>query len=694
MWSIAIPLLRPGTRSRTCHLTSPSTTSHLIVSTLRISHVGTRSSSSFTTSSSPPSPLLKLENAHLTSLPSSQNPFDWTINDHSSSECWALISPSSEAGGSVRRELISILTGTLRPRLYPSNLQHPPPHPFLLEPTTISFSSSSDSHHHHHHHHQKPATKAIKHVSFATKIGSSSSSSGEFTNYSARYGAIRDQDRVTLYERLMDLLECPVGLVAAQRMLPDPFETTTADHIGLFKYKSDQERQSALIKAQNADGIIKRMAPLLLITDELLQRPVIALSNGQTRRARILSSLITGAELVVLEEPFSGIDKHTRHKLSHLFAELHGRRRPRLVLVLREQDDVPDLVTHTLRVNDQGEIVSLGPRSSSSSSSCSNSITNRDLVESKQGGLQLVKSNASSGVGIGNSSSLPVISLNRVSIAYGHKIVLDKIDLSIYPGQHLILAGDNGSGKTTLLALLLGDHPKSFSFPSEHLSLFGKARDHPSNARILLNRRMGHLSPELFNAFPRKSSAMGGLTVGEVVASGFEGVFARRQYDESQKRRVYSLLGLFVDLIKSPLSSNSSPSSSDTNSSVVMPQQEEKGLQGQEEIIKALSNKSFSELSNGSQAVVLFLRAVVSNPSLLVLDEPFQGMDKKQVQRTTDYIDHPHRFALGNTQQERNRDIQQRKNMAIVLVSHYESEWPKSFGSLLRLSDGKVVQRI
>ncbi|SPO26891.1 related to ABC transporter family members [Ustilago trichophora] len=611
-----------------------------------------RFSSSTPSSPSPLPPIFKLENALLSSSPSS-TPLNWTINDAGNSECWAIIAPASQAGGAVRRELISILSGQLRPRLSPSNLQHPPPHPFL------SSTSNQTSLH---------ATKAIKHVSFATKIGASSSSSNDFTNYSARYGAIREGDRITLYERLMDLLDCPVGLIAAQKLVPDPFTSSSPlDQVGLFKYKSASERQQALRKATQADKIIKSMAPLLLIDEELLHRPVIALSNGQTRRARILSSLISGAEMVVLEEPFSGIDAGTRVKLNTLFEDLHAKRRPRLVLVLREQDAVPELVTHVLKVDDDGEITSIGPRNSDP---CSCSSTHK--TEPAPGGPHIILSNSRSNTGTGDKSSPPLVNLNNVSIVYGEKTVLDRITFSIHPGQRVILAGDNGSGKTTLLALLLGDHPKSFSFDSETLSLFSHARDHPSNARMLLNRRLGHLSPELYNAFPRRSVCQGGLTVGEVIASGFENVFARRRYTHSQKHRVYALLEHFHDLIKSPHHQTSKHDSD----------------------IATVSNTGFSNLSNGSQALVLFLRSIVSNPPLLVLDEPFQAMDKNQVHRTTAFLDHPHLFPIGSSPHQILADLQQRSSIAIILVSHYQDEWPKTFGSLLRLSHGKVVERI
>lgn len=347
------------------------------------------------------------------------------------------------------------------------------------------------------------------------------------------------------------------------------------------------------------------------------------------------------------------------------------------MLVLREQDTIPDLVTHVLKVDDQGCITSLGPRNSSSSASTSASAptSTSPRIDAKQGGHDVVLSNSRSGIGTGDTSSPALIALHSVSIQYGAKLVLDSIDLSLYPGLRLVLAGDNGSGKTTLLALLLGDHPKSFSFPASSLSLFSHARDHPSNARMLLNRRLGHLSPELFNAFPRKTLAAGGLTVGEVVASGFENVFARRKYNDLQKERVWSLLSLFSDLIRSPQGSSH-------------------GSTQEKEDVRRVSDRAFAGLSHGSQAVVLFLRAVVGNPQVLVLDEPFQGMDRRQVERTRAFIDRPCDFLIGATAEEQQRDQEERRRMAIVLVSHYESEWPTTFGSLLRLSDGKVVERI
>lgn len=274
----------------------------------------------------------------------------------------------------------------------------------------------------------------------------------------------------------------------------------------------------------------------------------------------------------------------------------------------------------------------------------------------------------------------------------------------------------NGSGKSTLLSLILGDHPQSFSIPSERISLFGSPRASPSNATLLLARRIGHVSPELFNAFPRKDSERGGLTVGQAVGSGFEGVFSRRQLEAQQRERVLGLLAMFHDVIGEPdMQNRSGPERRShrtlDSSSTALPF-DPRGASAQQ-AAKHLSRQSFSSLSLGSQSVVLLLRAAINNPPLLILDEPFQHQNSRQVQRCRAFLDSaspassaspsrhtPHEqepddpFAIGETHEERREDARRRREAAFIVVSHYESEWPQSISCLLRLDAGRVVERL
>ena len=169
---------------------------------------------------------------------------------------------------------------------------------------------------------------------------------GEFIDYTTRYGSIRDEDRVTLFESLMESRDVYTGLVAQLHMRPDPLRLHQ-DNTGLLKWNSSYEREECIRKAHAICKHIQSTAPALGLTS-LLSRPLISLSNGQMRRARILRALIQGAEWAVLEDPFKGLDQPSRNELTRLFGELHANRTPRLCLVLREQDPVPSFITHIL----------------------------------------------------------------------------------------------------------------------------------------------------------------------------------------------------------------------------------------------------------------------------------------------------------------------------------------------------------
>lgn len=182
------------------------------------------------------------------------------------------------------------------------------------------------------------------------------------------------------------------------------------------------------------------------------------------------------------------------------------------------------------------------------------------------------------------------------------------------------------------------------------------------------------MSPELANAFPRKGLDRGGMSVGDAVASGFDGIFSRRPRSEDEWTRVKELLLQFQSVLTASNTSGAAGGSS---------KQDDGGN------IDRLIELPFVGLSPGSQAVVLFLRSIVHRPRLLVLDEPFQGMSSRQVKLVRDFLD-------GRTPDAEASSLEKqwREEMAVVIVSHFEEEWPSTAGRLIRLSDGKVVEAI
>jgi ATPase subunit of ABC transporter with duplicated ATPase domains len=142
-------------------------------------------------------------------------------------------------------------------------------------------------------HHPSPSSKAVErdtilHVTFTSKtkvVG------GDFTDYTARYGAMRNQDSRTLRESLMESLsnEPPVA----------PPTEFTPRMVG-----SSQANDQAILKVRRE---IEQVAARLHLVPQL-DVPMIALSNGQQRRARILRQLIRHPRLLLLEEPFGVFD--------------------------------------------------------------------------------------------------------------------------------------------------------------------------------------------------------------------------------------------------------------------------------------------------------------------------------------------------------------------------------------------------
>ena len=123
---------------------------------------------------------------------------------------------------------------------------------------------------------------AVLHVAFASK---KRITGGEFTDYTARYGAMREQDSQTLRDSLLESL-------ANEPLAAPPTEFTPVEVLEAHK--------EAIPRDQREE--IDRVAEKLHLVPQL-DIPLIALSNGQQRRARILRQLIRHPRLLLLEDP-------------------------------------------------------------------------------------------------------------------------------------------------------------------------------------------------------------------------------------------------------------------------------------------------------------------------------------------------------------------------------------------------------
>lgn len=149
------------------------------------------------------------------------------------------------------------------------------------------------------------STPPIQHLLFAQ-----APASGEFQDYTARYGTLFEDDRLTLRQKLQFAI--------------DPGDPLTGGKKG-----AEEARQAA-----RKVGI-----------EHLLDVPFVGLSNGQTRRARMAVALIRSPRLLIVEEPFAGLDPEGRKEIAGILGGLRDEG-VRVVLVLRGGEDVPEWITH------------------------------------------------------------------------------------------------------------------------------------------------------------------------------------------------------------------------------------------------------------------------------------------------------------------------------------------------------------
>ena len=174
---------------------------------------------------------------------------------------------------------------------------------------------------------------------------------------------------------------------------------------------------------------------------------------------------------------------------------------------------------------------------------------------------------------------LALVSLQSVSLGYDSAPVLQDVNLAIYPGELVGLAGPNGSGKTTLFRTILG----------LLLPLGGTL----SRGCPLANFGYVPQSAALDPQFP--------LSVGEIVEMG---AYGRVRSFEVFPKKEKQLAGEVLDQV---------------------------GL-------RHLMKKSFFALSGGQKQRILIARALMVKPKIMILDEPLSGVDEATRHSITDFL--------------------------------------------------------
>ncbi|KAE9388438.1 P-loop containing nucleoside triphosphate hydrolase protein [Gymnopus androsaceus JB14] len=376
---------------------------------------------------------------------------------------------------------------------------------------------------------------------------------GAFYDYSARYGAVHEEDRLTLRQSMFPETIPPLRM---------PYEDPTVEESARFNE----------LVAQMGLG-------------QFLDLPLIALSNGQTRRARILKAVLKKPKLL---------------------------RNPRVIIGLRGQDALPDWVDHVLYV--KGSMVTAGERESV---------------------LREVE------LGLGGQALLP-----KIAVLIDLKNV--KLSWQIRQGERWHLVGENGSGKTTLLSLITdsssSDSPRE---TSSHLQLFSQPRSRLPTT--LLRSAIAILSPDIFDAFPRRSN----MTVWDVIGTGFDGDFVPKGQDGWKEEEGWRMARVWEVL--EALGPEAWKRANAGESAITAPSP---ASSPSSNLTHQFAQTSFPSLPLPQQRIVLLMRALVGRPPLILLDEVWSGMDETMVRVAREYL-----RGVGPDQ-------------AVVVITHWEEEVP------------------
>jgi molybdate transport system ATP-binding protein len=318
----------------------------------------------------------------------------------------------------------------------------------------------------------------------------------------------------------------------------------------------------------------------LLKLDDLVDKSLIKLSNGETRRLAIAGALLKNPALLLMHQPLTGLDRQTRETFDLILQDIINSGIH--VMISTQPQEIPSSITHVAQItNGQLNLKNKHQVDLATSSEANSTDLNHSLFKSLLEKFPV-------------PSFETLVIIQNATIRYGDKALLDQVNWTVRKGEYWALKGHNGAGKSTLLSLILGEHPQAYA---NDIWLFDRKRG-TGESIWDIKKNIGFVAPELPRFFPANQTCF------KVVLSGlFDTMGLFKKVTSAQENLAWDWLKLFV--------------------------------------LEDLANQLIQRVTPEQQRFVLLARALIKNPALLVLDEAAQGLDvasRKKFRATIDEV--------------------------------------------------------
>lgn len=328
---------------------------------------------------------------------------------------------------------------------------------------------------------------------------------------------------------------------------------------------------------QHSSTELKQQLFEMFHLEPLLDKYIITLSSGELRKFQLTKKLLSGPRVLIMDNPFIGLDVQTRELLSELLNRLTRETNLLVIIILSKTDALPTFITHVIPVKD---CIALSKQTAETFINAQAKQTYPGISKEVKDAILNIPIKDISKEAFYPQKGGEILQFNHVTIRYGERTILKELDWTVHEGERWALRGENGCGKSTLLSLVCADNPQSYACD---IRLFGHQRG-TGESIWEIKRHIGYVSPEMHRAYLKDLPAI------DIVASGLSdsvGLYVRPRPEQ----RDICLLWMRIFGIEH------------------------------------LADRTFLRLSSGEQRLCLLARAFVKDPELLILDEPLHGLD-------------------------------------------------------------------